>query len=103
MTDQTKAIIEAIKSIPPGKVTSYGEVGRMAGALGGLSPVGARQVARILHTCSRQYNLPWHRVVSAQKKISLPPGGGREEQAALLLSEGVEVSENGRISGEFFL
>lgn len=103
MTEQTKAIIDAIKSIPPGKVSSYGAVGKLAGTMAGINPVGARQVARILHSCSKSQNLPWHRIVNAQKKISLPPGGGMEEQAALLQAEGVEVSSKGRIAEEYFL
>ncbi len=73
-----------IKQIPRGKVATYGQVAALAG-----SPLGARQVVRVLHSSSRKDNLPWHRIINSSGKISLPPGGGYEEQKALLLAEGI--------------
>ena len=82
MTD-TEAIVAAISSIPPGKVASYAGIAELAGI-----PRGARQVARILHSCSEKYNLPWWRVVLASGEIALPGAGGLA-QKKLLLNEGV--------------
>ena len=65
-TKFTELVIDIIKSIPEGKVTSYGRIAGMAGALS-----GARQVARILHSMSEKHGLPWHRVVGADGGISL--------------------------------
>lgn len=62
----TKAVIEQIQSIPPGKVMTYGGVAAAAG-----SPRAARQVVRILHSMSAKYDLPWHRVVNAKGEIAL--------------------------------
>ncbi|OGC94743.1 MAG: DNA methyltransferase [candidate division Zixibacteria bacterium RBG_16_53_22] len=73
-----------IKRVPKGKVATYGQIAALAG-----SPLGARQVVRILHSSSRKENLPWHRIINSSGRISLPPGGGYEEQKALLLGEGV--------------
>ena len=73
-----------IKAIPRGKVATYGQIAAMAG-----DPRGARQVARILHSCSRKDGLPWHRVINRQGRISLPRGYGYEEQKTRLEKEGI--------------
>ncbi len=80
----TQRVLQVIKSIPQGKVISYGRVAALAG-----NPRGARQVSRILHSMSAKHYLPWHRVVNCRGKISLPRGRGYELQRALLESEGV--------------
>jgi methylated-DNA-protein-cysteine methyltransferase-like protein len=90
MTEASRRIVEAILSIPRGKVSSYRDIARAAGL-----PNGARQVVRILHTLAQPLSLPWHRVIRADGYIALPAGEGREVQTALLRSEGVEVSGQG--------
>ena len=96
-TPFTQAVLDVIKAIPQGRVMAYGQIAALAG-----NPRGARQVARILHSMSRGHDLPWHRVINAQGKISLPPGGGKELQRALLESEGVVFSSSGRIGRGYF-
>ena len=71
---------------------TYGGTAAAAG-----NPNGARQVSRILHSMSRKHDLPWHRVINAQGKISLPPGGGYEIQETLLDQEGISLSNGGVI------
>jgi methylated-DNA-protein-cysteine methyltransferase related protein len=88
MNDFTKNVINIIKSIPQGKVMTYGQVAKVAG-----NPWGARQVSRILHSMSRSYDLPWHRVVNAKGKISLE-GEAKFIQASLLVDEGIEFSND---------
>ena len=80
----TQKVLQVIKSIPRGRVLSYGRVANLAG-----DSRGARQVARILHSMSGKHDLPWHRVVNFQGKISLARGQGYELQKALLESEGI--------------
>ena len=80
----TEKVLAVIRSIPSGRVLSYGRVAALAG-----NPRGARQVSRILHSMSRKHDLPWHRVVNASGRISLPRGRGYELQKALLESEGI--------------
>ncbi len=94
-TDRVKRVI---KSIPEGKVASYGQVAAVAG-----NHRGARQVVRVLHSSSRKDNLPWYRVINSKGTISLPPGHGYEEQKQLLLSEGVRFDEKDRVNLELFL
>ncbi len=91
----TKKVIEIIQAIPEGRIMTYGQIARLAG-----SPRGARQVVRILHSMSRAYELPWHRVVNAKGEIAIKDDEGRFTQVALLKSEGVEVRENERIDVE---
>ena len=94
----TAEVIEVIREIPEGKVTSYGRIGELAG-----NPRAARQVVRVLHTFGEKEELPWWRVINAAGCISLKPGYGFEEQRDLLEAEGVEVSSKGRISLDHYL
>jgi methylated-DNA-protein-cysteine methyltransferase-like protein len=89
-----RRIAAAIRSVPPGKVSSYGETARAAGLLN-----GARQVVRALHALSEKENLPWYRIVRKDGSIALPPEDGGDLQAALLRSEGIIVL-NGKVDIE---
>ena len=92
MTEVTLRIIQAIKAIPKGKVSSYRNVALAAGLAN-----GARQTVRVLHSLSRKHDLPWHRVIRSNGTIALREGEGRELQIGLLRSEGVEVSATGKV------
>lgn len=92
MNEFTKAVIDIISNIPEGKVMTYGGIAKMAD-----NPRGARQVSRILHSMSKKYNLPWHRVINSKGLISIPDDEGANEQRMRLLAEGVEVSNNYKI------
>ena len=94
-TDSTMMIVECIQSIPAGRVFSYGAIAEMSGNPLGAS--GARQVARILHSMSRKYGLPWWRVVKKDGAIALGAGEGKDLQRQLLEAEGVEFSASGKI------
>jgi len=87
MNDFTRAVVEQIKNIPKGKVMTYGQISAEAG-----NPKAARQVARILHTMTARYDLPWHRVISATGKTAIKDKNGKELQISLLEEEGVEFS-----------
>ncbi len=76
-------IREAIMTIPRGKVSSYGAVGRAAGL-----PRGARYVVRVLN---QSHGLPWHRVVAAGGRIAIPGEGGLDQRFRLEM-EGVKFS-----------
>ncbi len=78
-------------------MATYGQIALLAG-----KPWGARQVAWILHSQSGKYRLPWQRVIGAAGRISLPAGGGLEEQRRLLRREGVKVDACGRIDLKIF-
>ena len=92
MIESTRRIVEAIRAVPAGKVSSYRDIS-LAAAL----PNGARHVVRVLHSMSRSENLPWHRIIKADGRIALPEGEGRELQIAMLRAEGVNVSDAGQV------
>lgn len=92
MVESTKRIIEVIRAVPAGKVSTYRGVARAAGLVN-----GARQTVRVLHSLSQAEELPWHRIIKADGRIALPAGAGRELQMALLRDEGVAVSPDGRV------
>lgn len=61
----------------------------------GYERVRARWVGYALAACSDE--IPWHRVVNVQGRISRRRGFGPHEQRALLEAEGVKLTENGRL------
>lgn len=87
-----QAIWEVIARVPRGRASTYGDVARAAGL-----PGRARQAGYALRHMPDGMNLPWHRIVGAGGKIAFPPRSRHHrEQARLLRSEGIEVS-NGRV------
>lgn len=82
-------VIEIIKRVPEGKVTTYGTIAVMAGL-----PRGARLVGGILHFNSEEQDLPWQRVINRHGYISTKClDHPKELQKALLEQEGVKVSD----------
>lgn len=77
-----------IRRIPKGKVATYGDVARAAGFKG-----AARQVVWALRGGGA--GLPWHRVLGAGGRISLPGENGLEQRIRLE-SEGVAF-DGGRV------
>ncbi|HVO40616.1 MAG TPA: MGMT family protein [Spirochaetia bacterium] len=94
----TVRAVAILRAIPRGKVATYGLVAAAAG-----SPLGARQVVRILNSMSRAHRLPWHRVINSRGTISLPRGLGFETQRALLRKEGVRVTDDGEVNLKKYL
>ncbi|MCX8058109.1 MAG: MGMT family protein [Spirochaetes bacterium] len=88
----TQRIIDILKSVPYGKVISYGQVAELAGLKN-----GARQVVRILHIYSEKLNLPWHRVISKDGFIVIKNPYGNALQKILLQQEGIEIDQDGKI------
>ena len=82
-----EALYCALASIPPGRVITYGQLAELAG-LGRA----ARWVGRQLSQLPEGSSLPWHRVVAAGGRLSLPadtPAGA--EQRARLQAEGLAI------------
>jgi methylated-DNA-protein-cysteine methyltransferase-like protein len=96
--DFTTEVIRLIKSIPRGKVATYGQIAYLTG----LYP-SVRRVVWILHSCSEREGLPWFRVVNRRGTISLKPGKGYEKQKEMLIKEGIFFDERDRIDLERYL
>jgi methylated-DNA-protein-cysteine methyltransferase-like protein len=77
-----EAFTETIRSIPRGKVATYGQVAAAAGY-----PRYHRAVARLLKTAIRR-DLPWQRVLGAGGEIRVA-GRAAAEQRLRLKLEGV--------------
>ena len=89
-------IYEVVKSIPEGKVATYGQVALLAG-----NPRWARVVGYALHVNPYPGIIPCHRVVNREGGVA--PGfafGGEGVQRQLLESEGIVFEPNGRIDLE---
>jgi O-6-methylguanine DNA methyltransferase len=79
-----RRVLAVVKRIPVGRVTTYGEVARLAGR-----PGAARAVGNILREAN-QPGLPYHRVIAAGGQL-----GGYSDMAlkrSLLAAEGLTVT-----------
>lgn len=88
---------KVVSEIPPGHVLTYGEVARLSGM-----PRAARRVSQAMRRAPRGVDLPWHRVINAQGKISFPEDSSAwKKQKDLLEDEGV-VFLKGKIDLDHF-
>jgi methylated-DNA-protein-cysteine methyltransferase-like protein len=87
-----QAIWEVVAMIPSGRVSTYGEVARLAGL-----PGRARQAGYALKHVPADMHLPWHRVLGAGGRIVFPKSSRPfREQSRRLRAEGVVVNK-GRV------
>lgn len=85
MSNFNERVYALVKCIPRGKVLSYSGVAQLLGV-----PHGARAVGWALHALPTQSEVPWHRVVNAQGRISTHCEAHSEcLQRDLLRAEGV--------------
>lgn len=82
-----------VARIPAGRVATYGQLSALAG-----HPRRARFVGRVLRELPPGSDLPWHRVINAQGRISPRAGEARwpgepveRRQSRLLRAEGVRL------------
>ena len=81
----TRRVHSVVRRVPVGRVTTYGEVARLAGR-----PGAARAVGNIMRQ-ARAPGLPYHRVVAAGGGIG-GYGGNLGLKRALLVAEGLTVT-----------
>jgi methylated-DNA-protein-cysteine methyltransferase related protein len=87
-----EAIRAVVARIPPGQVSSYGEIASRAGL-----PGRARMIGKVLGKTPDGVELPWFRVLRSDGRIAFPPQSkAYREQRARLIGEGVRV-ERGRV------
>ena len=87
-----RKILLIVNSIPSGRVATYGQIA-------GMIPIPSARVVGFALAGLResQENTPWHRVVNRHGEISTRRIDEMMKQKALLVSEGVEFDEEGRI------
>jgi methylated-DNA-protein-cysteine methyltransferase-like protein len=85
-----RRVYALVRSVPRGRVVTYGQIARALGA-----PRAARTVGWAMRDCPA--DVPWQRVVNARGAISLCPTTGCHEQRARLKEEGIRFDRSGRI------
>lgn len=79
----TEKVLYVVRKIPKGKVMTYGQVAKRAGA-----PRGARAVGSIMRK-NFDPSVPCHRVIKADGSVGAYNRGGPKAKLALLKKEGV--------------
>lgn len=96
MSQHYANIYKVVKTIPHGRVATYGQIAALAGMAR-----AARQVGVALRATPDKVKIPWHRVVNAQGRVSMRlkdwQSGGDDLQKILLEAEGVKFDETGKI------
>jgi O-6-methylguanine DNA methyltransferase len=82
-------VLRAVRSIPVGRVSTYGDVARLAGR-----PRAWRAVGTIMRTCNEP-GVPCHRVIGSGGRLG-GYGGNEAMKRALLQAEGLTLV-NGRV------
>jgi methylated-DNA-[protein]-cysteine S-methyltransferase len=77
-------VLWVVRRIPPGRISTYGDVAAAAGR-----PRAARAVGNIMRSCGRP-DIPCHRVVAAAGRLG-GYGGNIALKRNLLVAEGVRV------------
>jgi methylated-DNA-protein-cysteine methyltransferase-like protein len=94
---------EIVRQVPPGKVTTYGQIAKMIPPPGEMlqrsyDAFGPRWVGGAMAHCPE--DVPWQRVINSQGRISLRPG--LESQRRLLEEEAVDFNVSGKVDFERF-
>ena len=86
-----EVIWNMVRRVPRGRVAFYGQIARLCDMEG-----HARLVGYAMHALSRGTDVPWHRILNASGRISLPGAAGRR-QRELLEKEGVKFLKSGKV------
>jgi methylated-DNA-protein-cysteine methyltransferase-like protein len=85
-------VYQQVKQIPYGKVASYGQIASLIS-----TPRAARAVGWALRALNPKTNVPWHRVVNRQGRVSIiNPQVSKLEQVKRLQAEGVIVKQQNK-------
>ena len=94
MKSFSERVVEAVMTIPPGRVTTYGRLARACGA----GPMASQSITGILAKAYNEgmKNIPFHRIVYANGKIWVSQEY-RAKRMKLYKQEGIEVDDNDKI------
>lgn len=95
--DYRERVFRIVRSIPRGRVMTYGQIAEILGE--GYTP---RTVGFVMHTSDNK--TPWHRVLNAQGasstgRIVIP----HDKQQRMLEAEGIKFNERGRCDLQTYL
>lgn len=90
---------EIARQVPPGQVTTYGQIAGMIPPPGSLNlkdyeAFGSRWVGGAMANCPK--DVPWQRVINSQGRISPRPGAALQKE--LLESEGVRFDDKQKVN-----
>ena len=94
---------DIVRQIPPGMVSSYGQIASMIPPGVFADPqtmrrLAPRWVGTAMRKTPRGQAIPWQRVINSQGRISFPPGSPQtQEQRRLLEGEGVVFDHSGKV------
>lgn len=84
------AVYRLTRTIPKGKVATYGQIARLSG-----HPKAARAVGLLMKTNPHAPQTPCHRVVASNGELTGYSGaGGIAQKKKMLLKEGVRFKNN---------
>ena len=91
----SERVIEAALSVPPGRVTTYGDIAKACGG-GGQA---ARSITGILGRAYKkgQTGIPFHRIVYSEGRVWCSQEHDKA-RAKLYKKEGITINENGYIN-----
>ena len=94
-----ETVWEIARQIPPGKVSSYGQIASM---IAPVAPNHRRLAARWVGTAMRKTpfdsGVPWQRVINSAGGISFPVGSAKaQKQRGLLEAEGILFDQSGKV------
>lgn len=99
---------EIVRQIPPGQVSTFGQIATMIPPPAGVDPaaykrMGPRWVGKAMNLALLADQVPWQRVVNSQGKIAMPEGSkGAVEQRRRLDLEGIPFSFRDKIDLNMF-
>ena len=90
----SERVVEAVMSVPPGRVTTYGRLARACGA----GPMASQSITGILAKAHREQGLaiPFHRIVYANGTIWVSDEY-RAKRLKLYKQEGIEIEKGDKI------
>lgn len=92
-------VYEYLKTIPKGRVVTYGQIAECLG-----NKKLARVVGNIIHNNPDPANIPCHRVVNCKGEVSTAFAfGGSTAQRKLLEQEGIVFGNDGKIDLEKYI
>ena len=92
----SERVVELAKSIPKGRVTTYGDLARACGA----GPMASQSITNILWKAEQKgaRDIPYHRIVYANGKIWVDDDC-RARRMRLYKKERIKIDEKDRIVG----
>lgn len=90
----SERVVALARSVPRGRVTTYGRIARAAGG----GPMASQSITTILGKAflSGVTDIPFHRIVYADGKVWMSPEY-RKERLSLYKKEGILLDKNERI------